>query len=870
MEPERWERVKEVFQEALERAPEERAPLLREVCREDIGLRVEVERLLSAHGSAEGFLADPVSHLGRVDPHEIPPAPTPARIGGYRIVRALGEGGMGTVYLAEREEPGFRRTVAIKVVRQGMEADFVLRRFQTERQILASLEHPGIATLYDGGTTEEGFPYFVMEYVEGNDLLTWCDGRKLPIAERLRLFRGVCEAVQFAHQNLVVHRDLKPDNILVTPEGHSKLLDFGIAKLLTPREPGGEKTGTLMRFMTPDYASPEQVLGDRVTTASDVYALGVVLYELLSGHRPYRVRGRHASEIERAVCEETPERPSTAAARRETIPAKGDGPAVTITPAEVSASRATTQPRLRRLLRGDLDNIVLRALEKDPARRYATAAELSEDLRRHLEGFPVHALPDRGAYRAAKFFRRHRVGAAVGLAASLFLVAGLAVALWQARIAHNEREVAQGHLNDLRLLLNTFLFEFHDSVRDLPGATPARELVVRRALDYLEKLSRLDSPNPDVQRELAEAYQRISRVQGGVFASHLGDTAGAMKSVTKALAIRRELARSFPSNTSDQIGLAHAELDSAQVLLPAGQPRQAVEACRRAVALLQSLARSKPGDREIAAELARATRYLGTALAWGGQNEEAVRALRSAVAGFSRIAQADPRNVASQRELASTHQILIHNLPESESALAAESYRAAVEIQNLLVLREPANAGIRRELAYTHFSMGYFRERQGDTAGAIEAYNEALRIRELLTAEDPRNVDAQLRLADSYHGLGFVKARAGIPGALEHLLEALEIMESIAKLDPADTRTTRTLAYLYCSLGMAAETDAPNTGLETGLRSARDWYAKGRQIFVDLQKQGRLNGPELSEIATAEGKISAIDRRLAVLTGQNR
>ena len=191
-------------------------------------------------------------------------------------------------------------------------------------------------------------------------------------------------------------------------------------------------------------------------------------------------------------------------------------------------------------------------------------------------------------------------------------------------------------------------------------------------------------------------------------------------------------------------------------------------------------------------------------------------------------------------------------------------------IQNLLVLGQPANAGIRRELAYTHFSMGYFRERQGDTAGAIEAYNEAVRIRELLTAEDPRNADAQLRLADAYHGLGFVKARAGIPGALEHLFKALEIMESIAKLDPADTRTARTFAFLYGSLGMAAETDAPDTGLETRLRTARDWYAKSRQTFVDLQEQGRLNASELSEIATADGKISAIDQKLAGLARKSR
>ena len=865
----RWERVKELFQEALERPPEERVRVLQEVCGEDVELKGDVERLLSAHGQADAFLALPALDLAERDLPESPVPVAPARIGGYRIVRELGQGGMGTVYLAEREEPGFHKTVAIKLVRPGMETGFVLRRFETERQILASLEHPGIARLYDAGTTEGGLPYFVMEYVEGDDLLTWCDARKLPVSERLRLFRHVCDAVQFAHQNLVVHRDLKPRNILVTPEGHPKLLDFGIAKLLTPRETEREETATLMRLMTPDYASPEQVRGERVTTASDVYALGVVLYELLSGHRPYRVRGRQLSEIERAVCEEKPERPSAAAARREMV-ASTEGEAVTITPAAVSASRATAPDRLRRILRGDLDNIVLKSLEKDPVRRYATAAELSEDLRRHLDGFPVRALPDRTAYRAAKFVRRHRVGVVAALAASFFLVAGLAVAVWQARIARAEREVARTHFNDLRSLLNTFLFEFHDSVRDLPGATPARELVVRRALEYLEKISRVGSPDPEIQRDLAGAYQRISRVQGGVFASHLGDTAGAMKSVARALAIRRSLARSFPANTADQIALAHAELDSAQVLLAAGEAQHAVEASRRAVAILQSLAAAKAGDRGIAAELARSTRYLGTSLSMSGHQGEAIEALQTAVTGFSRIAEADPRNVSYRRELASTHQILIHNLPESESVLAAKSYGTAVAMQNLLLLREPANAGIRRELAYTHFSMGYFRERQGDTAGAIEAYNEALQIREGLAAADPRNADAQLRLADAYHGLGFVEARAGIPGASERLVRALELVESIAKLDPANLRTTLILANLYESLGLAAETGARTTELEPRLRTTRDWYAKSRQIYVSLRQQGRLNGPEASRIAELDGKLSAIDQRLAVFTPENR
>lgn len=870
MDPERWERVKDLFQEALEKPPEERLPHLREVCREDAGLRDEVERLLSAHLRSAEFLGRPAAGLRAGSAQAEAPVPAPERIGGYRVVRELGHGGMGVVYLGEREEPGFHRTVAIKVVRKEMETGFVLRRFQTERQILASLEHPGIARLYDGGTTADGLPYFVMEHVEGDDLLSWCDERRLPVVERLRLFRRVCEAVQFAHQNLVVHRDLKPSNILVTAEGNPKLLDFGIAKLLSPPESGREETSTLFRLMTPDFASPEQVLGKRVTTASDVYALGVVLYELLSGHRPYRLRGRHAAEIERIVCEDTPERPSTASGRGERLfpdssgPGAEDGtPTLTITPEAVSASRETSAARLKRSLRGDLDNLVLKALEKDPARRYATAAELSEDVRRQLDGFPVRARPDRRAYRAAKFVRRHRLGVAAALAAAVFLVTGLGAALWQARIARAEREVAQRHLSDLRSLLTSVLFEFHDSVRDLPGATPARELVVRRALEYLEKISQSDGGNPDVQRELAEAYQRISRVQGGVFSSHLGDTAGALKSVTRALQIRRALVRSFPDNKADQVSLAHAELDASQVLLAAGEAENAIQGSRRAVAILARLAASSVRDRAIAAELARSRRYLGMAMSTGGQRTEALASLRSAVAGFAKLVEEEPGNDTFRRELASTQQILIHNLPESEREEAARSYASAVAIQNMLVLHQPSNAGIKRELAYTHFSMGYFCERQGDTAQAINAYSQALRIREELAAADPRNVDAQLRLADTYHGLGFVEARAGISGASEHLLRALGVVDSIAKLDPANRRATMILAYLYDSLGMASETGAARMEIESRLSNARQWYSKSRQVFVSLRDQGRLSTPELSEIGTLEEKISAIDRKLA-------
>ena len=437
MEQARWERVKAVFQEAFEREPAGQAAIMAAGCGSDAELREAVERLLRAHARAAGPLdspppvdLDPADPSEGEDGHAEPPHAAPARIGAYRIVRELGRGGMGTVYLAERDEPGLRKTVAVKVVQHGMDSGFVVSRFHTERQILAALEHSGIARLYDGGTTEEGLPYFVMEYVDGEDLLTYCDGRRLPITARLQLFLRVCQAVQYAHQGLVVHRDLKPSNILVTGSGEAKLLDFGIAKLLSPAlgEGGGEETASVIRLMTPDYASPEQVRGERVTTASDVYSLGVILYELLCGHRPYRVKGGGPAEIERAMLAQDVDPPSAALARTEKATARDGGGTVRITRSEVSARRQATPGTLRRRLRGDLDNVVLKALRKEPAERYATAAELGEDIRRHLEGRPVEARRGTPAYRASRFLRRHQALVTTAAAAILSLTVGLGIA----------------------------------------------------------------------------------------------------------------------------------------------------------------------------------------------------------------------------------------------------------------------------------------------------------------------------------------------------------------------------------------------------------------------------------------------------------
>ncbi len=404
MTPERWLQVEEIFQFALDIRPGEREQYLSSACGDDDELKREVEALLSQHESAGDLLDEPIygqtgmNALESLATEEIDPM-IGRRLGAYRIEREIGRGGMGAVYEAIRVDQEFKKRVAIKLVKRGMDTDFVLRRFRKERQILAALDHPHIALLLDGGTTEDGLPYFVMEYIEGEPLYRYCDNNKLSIAERLKLFRAICDAVHYAHQKQVVHRDIKPSNVLVTAEGAPKLLDFGIAKLLNPDLAGDithDPTATAMRLMTPEYASPEQVQGAATTPTTDVYSLGVLLYELLSGHRPYRLRNRAAHEIARVICEEPPAPLSIVITRADDVlPALFTGDDATTLKQLYTARRATVES-LRREFAGDLDNIVMRALRKEPEWRYQTAEQLRDDITRYLEGRPVLTFSDSG------------------------------------------------------------------------------------------------------------------------------------------------------------------------------------------------------------------------------------------------------------------------------------------------------------------------------------------------------------------------------------------------------------------------------------------------------------------------------------------
>lgn len=476
MEAARWQQIQEVFHSASELPPDARSSYLDEVCANDAELRNEVEGVLRSHNQTA---TDPIAEAvdaGAGSLGEVFGGPKPGtQVGAYRLIRKIGEGGMGTVYLAERADRQYRRKVAIKLVRADIAADRVLERFRAERQILANLDHPNIARMMDGGISDSGWPYLVMEYVEGTPIDAYCRDHSLSIRDCVRLFRTVCSAVEHAHRNLTIHRDLKPSNILVTGEGVPKLLDFGIAKLLNEEQANGMTRAT-ERLMTAEYASPEQFLGEPVTTGTDVYGLGLVLYELLTSTRPQEVRGNSLLTLQRTICETDPVRPSSRAA---------------------AAGMAQE-------LRGDLDNIVLKALRKEPKARYSSVEQLSGDLRNYLEGFPVVASRGSARYRAAKFVRRHRVGVAAASALVLLISAfAVSMAVLAVRLA---RESARAEQVSSFL---TQLFSASDPFRAKGDKVTARELLDEGARRVSRNLKGQPEVRAQVLDTMAVAYRHL-------------------------------------------------------------------------------------------------------------------------------------------------------------------------------------------------------------------------------------------------------------------------------------------------------------------------------------------------------------------------
>lgn len=514
MTPERYQQVKALFYAAQELQPQARADLLLESCDGDAELRGAVEELLASAGKVEAFIEKPAyAVIARSLADDASPLSVEGkRIGAYVVVSKLGEGGMGAVYLAQRADDVYQKQVAIKLIRRSFDNADLLRRFYNERQILAQLDHPNIARLLDGGTTEDGIPYYVMDYVEGRPLLDYCDENSLSKDERLKLFRTVCSAVQHAHQNLIIHRDLKPNNILVTRDGTPKLLDFGIAKVFHANTDGqvAEATVTELRVMTPEYASPEQITGQHVTTASDVYSLGVILYQLLTGQRPYHFRSHLPQDIAKAICETEPERPSQAVSNLEV---------------QTSKSKDNRKSAIRnpKLLRGDLDNIVLMALRKEPPRRYGTVEQFSEDIRRHLDGLPVIARRDTFGYRTGKFVKRNRYAVTAAAVVVLLLLAGVVGIIRQNRIATAERDRAQKEKVKAERINKFFqdMLARANASWYAPGSGKKQDVTVIDALN--EASAKIENELNDEPEVKAEILTTIGDTYGGLGRSDLSE-----------------------------------------------------------------------------------------------------------------------------------------------------------------------------------------------------------------------------------------------------------------------------------------------------------------------------------------------------------
>ena len=739
MTPERWQHVKQVLASALELPPEERGAYLDQSYASDASLRNDLEPLLASEQRLKDQFLDQ-ANLAAAAATLVSPLISPdenfwvgRRVGPYQVVEQIGVGGMGEVYRAFRADDQYKKVVALKFVRAGQYSSEVFSRFKNERQILAGLDHPNLAKLLDGGTSDEGMPYFVMELIDGLPITDYCDERGLSTRERLSLFLQVCAGVHYAHQRLIIHRDIKPGNILVTSDGIPKLLDFGIAKIVeSGQEADMPATLTGFRVLTPRYASPEQIQGEAMTMATDVYSLGVVLYELLTGRSPYELMNGSTREFEREVCEKEPQKPSSSVLRSQ---GAGEG-----NPQKRAGSvPKISSEKLRKRLRGDIDNIVLMALRKEPSRRYTSANDLGEDIRRHLENVPVRARNDSVWYRTTKFVARHKAAVAASVLVVIAMMAGLIVTLHEARVARVERARAERRFNDVRKLANSLMFEVHDSIRDLPGTLPARKLLVNRALEYLDSLSQEASGDTDLQRELAAAYDRVGDLLGYSGAANLGDYAGALKSYEKALAIREASAIAHPADRQMQLDLLNDYFRLSFALQGTGDYARALTHLQKGIGLAQRIIQthSEPEFKDF-------------------------------LAGFYWQAG----NISTQT---------------GDFAHAVENYRQGATIRETIATDANANSLVRTHLAGDYVCLGRALGTTGDLTHAVDAAQEGTAILEQLARSDLNNATLQEYLGEAYAVVAAISMRRGdLEQMFDYYTRARQVFSQLNKADPTN------------------------------------------------------------------------------------
>jgi eukaryotic-like serine/threonine-protein kinase len=753
-----WPKVRAIFDHAASLQPEERNDFLQHRCNGDDALLAEIQSLLSAseseeatsrkfltggltsqggssdgvrlssHASQEGSPRNEASSAERV--HEF----AGRQIGPYQLEQLIGRGGMGAVYLASRSDGHFEQKVAVKLIDLPLVANIYSKQFRIERQILAGLSHPFIARLLDGGVSADGELYLAMEYIDGTSILSYCDQKNLSLRDRVILFKDVCNAVQYAHQNLVIHRDLKPDNILVVADGTPRLLDFGTAKIMSEAAEitPGELTRHGLLSFTPQYASPEQVLGKPISTASDVYSLGVLLFRLLAGVPPYELKQFTTEEMLRIICAESPPRPS----------------AVAVLPEIPDA---------------DLDSVVLKALRKEPEERYQTADQLAADLQAWLDDRPVLARRDSFRYRASKFARRNKL--ALGAVSVVFatVVCGAAAVFWQWRVAVRERATADVTAQEMHGLSDSFLSEIDTAVRDLPGSTPVRQLMVSRVLEHLDHLAEKTREDRTTQLYLAEAYRRLGSLQGNGYEQNLGDAQGAIVSLNKALAI---IDRLKVGSHDDPILLeTYGKILETRgtVYFGHGPLENGIGDIRNAINAFDQVATRPSATAEQLANGGEAYHHLGdmlgeTTVPNAGDYAGALRAYEQARDSYQRALRLDPSNVRSKYEIAMYPMKAGQILTLTDPAAAIDNFRESNALWKALPLKDRSSTIAQRTIRYNDIlialSYDYLRD-----------YEDALALARPLDAELGRIAGADPKNSQAWEDYSFIleiEARAYI------------------------------------------------------------------------------------------------------------
>ena len=826
---ERWHRLEAIFHEVAEAPDDERNARLAALCAGDSDLLQEARALLHAQDEEERVTAAYVP----TDPAQLPDPHIGRRVGPYRLEKLLGRGGMGAVYLARRVDGQFEQQVAVKLIGLPLASDLFRERFRLERQILAGLSHPNIARLLDGGVSEDGELYLAMEYANGLPIQRYCEQNSLSIRQRIELFKSVCAAVRFAHQNLVVHRDLKPDNILVLEDGTPKLLDFGTAKLLSPADVLVDTEFTRQGYhsYTPQYASPEQVLGQSISTASDIYSLGVLLYVLTTGVPPYELKEFTTAELVRVVCGQQPPRPSQKAAPG--------------------------------TLDSDIDAIVLKALRKEPEQRYASVDQLIADLDAYLDGRPVAAHQGNFRYRAGKFARRNKLAFAGTAVLSVAILAGIAGVLWQSRIANAERRRAEARAEDLRAISNSLLSEIDEAIQKLPGSTAAQKLLVSTVLKHLDRTAKDAAGDPQLQLDLANAFVRLANVQGNPYDQNIGDWEGALTSLDKSLSIARTVLRQQPRNAAAAHALGWAQQSRSEVLWGAGRTQEAVATMRLAVATFEELA-SRPG--------AKVDALMDTATAYGGLGDElgqsgtsslsdpvaALAAFRKTLEIDERIVQLDPGHVRARRGVAMSHAKIANVTSETDPAAALPDYRKAVEGLNALPEEYRNTLTNQRTLALVLRRTGMALKEIGEYQEALSYMEQVKPITQRFLAADPNDTRAGNDLLAVLENEAECFEERGQPGdavsALKILSDTRILLEHVLQIEPDNLHWRSTLGFVLIRMSLQQQALHQTQGTV-------ELAAKGVAILKAVGKLPNAQGFDLDQVATGLAVVVPVQFR---------